>query len=119
MIHHSPHPEKILSEIKKYMNENSVLKIMLYAKDSWKNYMIDSGLDQPEDQYGCPIANTYTKQDVIELLDDMRFSPSIRIHIFPYQIEQYKRGEYVKQPWFESMPQKCSGLLKRILVGTY
>ena len=47
VIHHSPYPEKIISEIKKYMNENSVLKIMLYAKDSWKNYMIESGLDQP------------------------------------------------------------------------
>ena len=46
VIHHSPHPEKIIAEIKKYMNENSVLKIMLYAKNSWKNYMIDAGLDQ-------------------------------------------------------------------------
>ena len=119
MIHHSPHPEKDSFEIKKYMNENSVLKIMLYAKDSWKNYMIDSGLDQPEDQYGCPIANTYTKQDVIELLDGYEVLSIDQDHIFPYQIEQYKRGEYVKQPWFESMPRKCSGLLKRILVGTY
>ena len=62
VIHHSPHPENIVSEIKKYMNESSILKIMLYAKDSWKNYMIESGLDQPEAQYGCPIANTYTKR---------------------------------------------------------
>ena len=34
VIHHSPHPEKIISEIKKYMHENSVLKIMLYASES-------------------------------------------------------------------------------------
>ena len=32
VIHHSPHPERIVSEIKKYMNEDSTLKIMLYAK---------------------------------------------------------------------------------------
>ena len=104
VIHHSPHPEKIISEIKKYMNENSVLKIMLYAKDSWKNYMIDAGLDQPEAQYGCPIANTYTKQDVVELLDGYVVLSIEQDHIFPYQIEPYKKGKYIKQPWFDAMP---------------
>ncbi|MDW7642073.1 MAG: methyltransferase domain-containing protein, partial [Nitrosarchaeum sp.] len=94
VIHHSPHPEKIVSQIKKYMNENSVLKIMLYAKDSWKNYMIDAGLDQPEAQYGCPIANTYTKQDVVELLDGYEVLSIEQDHIFPYQIEPYKKGKY-------------------------
>ena len=104
VIHHSPHPEKIISEIKKYMNEDSTLKIMLYAKDSWKNYMIESGLDQPEAQYGCPIANTYTKDDIVELLDGYDIISIEQDHIFPYQVEPYKRGEYIKQPWFESMP---------------
>jgi len=104
VIHHSPHPEKIISEIKKYMNQNSVLKIMLYAKDSWKNYMIDAGLDQPEAQYGCPIANTYTKQDVVELLDGYEVLSIEQDHIFPYQIEPYKKGKYIKQPWFDAMP---------------
>jgi len=104
VIHHSPHPEKIISEIKKYMNQNSVLKIMLYAKDSWKNYMIDAGLDQPEAQYGCPIANTYTKQDVVKLLDGYEVLSIEQDHIFPYQIEPYKKGKYIKQPWFDAMP---------------
>jgi len=104
VIHHSSHSEKIISEIKKYMNENSVLKIMLYAKDSWKNYMIDAGLDQPEAQYGCPIANTYTKQDVVELLDGYEVLSIEQDHIFPYQIEPYKKGKYIKQPWFDAMP---------------
>lgn len=104
VIHHSPQPEKIISEIKKYMNQNSVLKIMLYAKNSWKNYMIEYGLDQPEAQYGCPIANTYTKEEVVELLDGFEVLSIDQDHIFPYQIEPYKRGEYIKQPWFEAMP---------------
>lgn len=115
VIHHSPHPEKILSEIKKYMNENSVLKIMLYAKDSWKNYMIEAGLDQPEAQYGCPIANTYTKQDVVDLLDGYEVLSIEQDHIFPYQVEPYKNGEYVKQPWFESMPQEMFRVLEKNL----
>ena len=115
VIHHSPHPEKIVSQIKKYMNENSVLKIMLYAKDSWKNYMIESGLDQPEAQYGCPIAKTYTKQDVVELLEGYEVLSIEQDHIFPYQIEPYKKGEYIKQPWFESMPDKMFRTLEKNL----
>ena len=115
VIHHSPHPEKIISEIKKYMNENSVLKIMLYAKDSWKNYMIESGLDQPEAQYGCPIAKTYTKQDVVELLEEYKVLSIEQDHIFPYQIEPYKKGEYHKQPWFESMPDQMFRTLEKNL----
>jgi len=115
VIHHSPHPEKIVSQIKKYMNENSVLKIMLYAKDSWKNYMIDAGLDQPEAQYGCPIANTYTKQDVVELLDGYEVLSIEQDHIFPYQIESYKRGEYIKQPWFDVMPTEMFETLEKKL----
>lgn len=115
VIHHSPHPENIVSEIKKYMNENSVLKIMLYAKDSWKNYMIGAGLDQPEAQYGCPIANTYTKQDVVELLDGYEVLSIEQDHIFPYQIEPYKKGKYIKQPWFDTMSTKMFETLEKNL----
>jgi SAM-dependent methyltransferase len=115
VIHHSPHPEKIIAEMKKYMNENSVLKIMLYAKDSWKNYMIESGFDQPEAQYGCPIANTYTKKDVVELLDGYDVLSIEQDHVFPYQVEPYKNGEYVKQPWFESMPPEMFRTLEKNL----
>lgn len=115
VIHHSPHPEKIISEIKNYMNENSVLKIMLYAKDSWKNYMIDAGLDQPEAQYGCPIANTYTKEEVVDLLDGYEVLSIEQDHIFPYQIEPYKKGEYLKQPWFAEMPDEMFGILEKKL----
>ena len=115
VIHHSPHPEKILFELERYMNKDSVLKIMLYAKDSWKNYMIESGLDQPEAQYGCPIANTYTKNEVVDLLEGYDIISIEQDHIFPYQIEPYKKGEYIKQPWFESMPLKMFKTLEKNL----
>jgi 2-polyprenyl-3-methyl-5-hydroxy-6-metoxy-1,4-benzoquinol methylase len=115
VIHHSPHPEKIISEIKKYMNGDSVLKIMLYASESWKNYMIESGFDQPEAQYGCPIANTYTKKEVEDLLDGFEVVSIEQDHIFPYQIEPYKEGKFEKQPWFESMPTEIFNVLKKNL----
>jgi len=115
VIHHSPCPEKIITEIKKYMNGNSILKIMLYAKDSWKNYMIDAGFDQPEAQYGCPIANTYTKEEVSNLLTGFDIVSIEQNHIFPYQIESYKNGKFEKQPWFEVMPDKIFNVLKKKL----
>ena len=114
VIHHSPQPKKIISEIKKYMNKDSTLKIMLYASESWKNYMIKAGYDQPEAQYGCPIAYTYTKDEARKLLDG--FDVVIeQNHRNPYQIEPYKRGEFVKQPWFESMPEEIFEVLKKNL----
>ena len=116
VIHHSPKPNLIIDQIYKYMDESSILKIMLYAKNSWKNYMIDAELDQPEAQYGCPVAYTYTEDEVYELLGDQFDVLSIeRDHIFPYQIEPYKKGEYIKEPWFETMPNEMFEVLEKKL----
>ncbi len=115
VIHHSPCPENIISEIKKYMDKNSELMIMLYAKNSWKNFMIEADLDQPEAQYGCPIANTYTKDDVRTLLKGFDIISINQKHIFPYQITPYKNGKFIKQPWFESMPKNVFDILENNL----
>jgi SAM-dependent methyltransferase len=104
VIHHSPYPEKILKQITKYMNKESELKLMIYAKNSWKNVMIEGGFDQPEAQFGCPIAFTYTHEEAQNLLKDFKILNIKQDHIFPYQIEKYKNNEYIKVPWFETMP---------------
>ena len=115
VIHHTPNPEKIISEIKNYMSKTSILKIMLYAKNSWKNYMIDAGLDQPEAQFGCPIANTYTKDDVQTLLEGFDILSIDQTHIFPYIIKDYKKGLYNKLPWFDVMPNSVFDALEKSL----
>ncbi len=100
VIHHSPHPEKIIAETVKYMGPDSELRIMLYAKYSTKNLMILLGLMQPEAQTGCPIANTYSRKAVRELLKDFDVISIEKEHIFPYKIAQYKKYEYKKSfPW--------------------
>ena len=96
VIHHSPNPNLIIDQIYKYMDDSTILKIMLYAKNSWKNYMIDAELDQPEAQYGCPIANTYTEDEVSDLLHGLEILSIEQNHIFPYQIEPYKQNQYRK-----------------------
>ncbi len=115
VIHHSPHPQKIIAELTKYMHKDTVLKIMLYSTISWKNYMIEAGLDQPEAQYGCPIAYTYTTEDVQELLAGFTILSCTKDHIFPYQIEPYKQGEYILQPWFAAMPKDMYTTLEKNL----
>jgi len=115
VIHHTPNPKNVFSEIKKYLKEDGTIRVMLYAKNSWKNYMIEEGLDQPEAQYGCPIANTYTKDEIAELMEDFKITSITQDHIFSYKIPEYKRGEYVKQPWFEHMDDEVFRTLEKHL----
>jgi SAM-dependent methyltransferase len=106
VIHHSPNPSNIIKQIANHMHKDSVLKIMLYAKNSWKAFMIEEGIDQPEAQSGCPIAFTYTKEEAQELLGERYNIIDIQQdHIFPYKIEPYRQSEYIKVPWFANMPE--------------
>ena len=36
VIHHSPDPQRIIHEIRKYLTARSELRLMLYSKWSWK-----------------------------------------------------------------------------------
>ena len=37
VIHHTPNPEKVFEEIKKYCGSNTEVRVMLYSKWSWKS----------------------------------------------------------------------------------
>ena len=88
---------------------------MLYAKNSWKNIMIDAGLDQPEAQSGCPIAFTYLPDEIPALLAGFAVKKIDQRHIFPYVIEKYVKYEYEVQPWFKAMPAQMFQALERSL----
>src|ERR1041384_8540086 len=55
VIHHSPHPERILKLAFEHLADAGELRIMLYAKNSIK-FLLGQ---QPEAQAGCPIVHTY------------------------------------------------------------
>lgn len=115
VIHHTPNIMNALRSIKRLCHGGSTVLIMIYAKDSYKQAMIDIGLDQPEAQYGCPIANSYTTQEAVEMFEEVGFR-DIKVtqdHIFPYKIDEYKNFEYVKQPWFDVMPDQVFNALKK------
>lgn len=115
VIHHAPRPERVVACLPNLLNVGGEVKCMLYAKNSWKNILIDAGWDQPEAQDNCPQAVTYTKSEARELFkafDNVRIEQDF---IFPWNIEHYVKYEYVKQPWFEAMPPELFKILERAL----
>jgi ubiquinone/menaquinone biosynthesis C-methylase UbiE len=114
VLHHTPSIDNALREIRKYMNKESHFKFMVYAANSWKQSMINAGLDQPEAQNGCPIANSYTRSQIEEILNKAGFKiDSIaQDHIFPYEVDSYKEHIYKKTPWFAAMPPNVMNVLE-------
>jgi len=41
VIHHTPSPERVFKEITKVLKPHGELKLMLYNKNSWKNFLIE------------------------------------------------------------------------------
>ncbi len=115
VLHHTPNPSKAISELKHFMHNDSELRIMLYAKNSWKNFMIEVNLDQPEAQNDCPFAYTYTNEEVTSLLEDFEITDISQDHIFPYKIERYVMYQYDLEPWFSVMPKKMFKSLEKKL----
>lgn len=119
VIHHTPDPEKIIKEIEKIISPEGELRIMLYAKNSTKNFMINLGLAQPEAQNGCPIAFTYTKRHIKNLLNGFDVRECKKDHIFPYEIEKYKQHKYSKRlPW-KILPSAVFRFFEKILGWHY
>ena len=117
VLHHTPSLDNALKGIRTLMHPESVFKMMVYAENSWKSAMIAAGLDQPEAQYGCPIANSYTNHEITEILHESGFSILAieQDHIFPYIVEAYKQFNYLRAPWFQSMPQEVFQALEKKL----
>lgn len=116
VIHHTPHPRAVIESVRKLIRPGGELRLMLYARNSWKALMIEAGLDQPEAQSGCPIALTYTPDQVRALLQGQFDAVEIRqAHIFPYVVEKYNRYEYEVQPWFKTMPERMFDVLQASL----
>jgi SAM-dependent methyltransferase len=120
VIHHTPNQRAVIEEVRKVIRLDGELRIMLYAKNSWKAIMIEAGVDQPEAQSGCPIATVYSTEMVKRLLSNLfEIVWTEQTHIFPYVIEKYLRYEYEVQPWFIAMTPKMFEAIERRLGWHY
>ncbi|MBN1359570.1 MAG: class I SAM-dependent methyltransferase [Sedimentisphaerales bacterium] len=124
VIHHTPQPHKALDEVRKYMGPDSVLKLMVYHRHSWKVLwiLVKYGrlafwkLDEliarySEAQTGCPVTYSYSPRTARDLLQGFTVRRATVDHIFPYRIPEYKRYEYRKVWYFEMLPK---GLFRRL-----
>ena len=113
VLHHTPHPYRVLRAAYSRLKMNGELRIMLYARWSLKNLL---GW-QPEAQADCPLARRYTERQACGLLQAAGFEVvSVRkTHIFPYQIPAYIEHRYVKRWGYRMLPGPVFRWLERCL----
>lgn len=107
VLHHTPNLDEALRGIRSACGPQTEIRIMVYAANSLKNALVQKGLAQPEAQGGCPVANTYSKEELGELFRaaGLQITEISQDHIFQWELDEYKKGKFVKLPWFQDMPK--------------
>jgi SAM-dependent methyltransferase len=128
VIHHSPHPDRIVNEIQKYMDTRSELRLMVYSRVSYKLFWIMrqenvwemSRIDElvaknSEAQTGCPVTYTYTPDSIRHLLKHFRVLDVSKAHIFTWDVEAYRQYEYKKdRAWANVSDEELASLEKEL-----
>ena len=115
VVHHTPDPRRGVEEMMRYMHPGSELRLMLYAKVSWKNFLIQLERMQPEAQPDCPVAFTYTARSIRQLLRGLEVISIRKDHIFPWSIPEYSQHRYRKVWYFRRMPRPVFRICERLL----
>lgn len=130
VIHHTPHPGRVLEQARRRMAPGGVLKLMVYNRHSWKVAGIVLGYgkgqfwaadrliaERSEAQTGCPVTFSYTRKSVRQLVEPAGFRlTDVRIdHIFPYRVKDYVEYRYVKKFPFNVLPVAVTRVLEQRL----
>jgi 2-polyprenyl-3-methyl-5-hydroxy-6-metoxy-1,4-benzoquinol methylase len=130
VIHHTPHPDHVLEQIRSYVRPGSIVKIMVYNRYSWKVFWIlmtygkgrfwrlaEVVARHSEAETGCPVTYTYTKRELRGLLirHGFRVKEMQAEHIFPYRISDYVQYRYVKEWYFRWLPGPLFHVMERRL----
>jgi 2-polyprenyl-3-methyl-5-hydroxy-6-metoxy-1,4-benzoquinol methylase len=128
VIHHTPHPERVIQEIRKYVTPESTVKIMVYNRWSWKvlwilfvygksqfwklNRLV---ADYSEAESGCPVTYCYSRPAGRRLLEEhgFRVTDVMVDHIFPYSIPEYVQYQHKMTWYFRWMPKPLFRALER------
>lgn len=119
VVHHTPHPERALAQMRQLAAPGATLKLMVYHRRSWKVFWILATQEHgrfwnaeeriakhAEAQIGCPVAFTYTRREGRQLVERAGFrAREVKAdHVFPYRIGDYLEYRYVREPYFRVMP---------------
>ena len=128
VLHHTPHPDRAIDQLRSYARPGTTLKIMMYYTYSWKVFWVVLTYGRArfwdwrrivaqnsEAQTGCPVTYTYTKRQLATLLEQhgFRVTESRVEHIFPYRIPDYVQYRYRKEWYFAWMPAPLFDWLQR------
>lgn len=115
VIHHSPHPEKILKKCNDFLKNDGEIRMMVYSKLSYKvfNLMKETGVwdfsvldtliaKYSEAQTGCPITYSYTLESAKKLFNDFTILDIKKAHIFSWNIPKYINYQYEKEECFKN-----------------
>ena len=121
VIHHTPHPESALAQMRALTALGGTLKLMVYHRRSWKVFWILAVEERgrfwkadeliakhSEAQTGCPVTFAYSRGEAREFVERNGFRvEDLHVdHVFPYRIRDYVDYRYVKEPYFRWMPEK-------------
>jgi len=128
VVHHTPHPERAIEQIRALVAPQGTLKLMVYHRRSWKVFWIvvtkgygrfwktgELVATHSEAQTGCPVTFSYTRREGRELVERAGFHVTdVGVdHVFPYRIRDYVEHRYVKQPYFRWMPERMFRAFER------
>jgi ubiquinone/menaquinone biosynthesis C-methylase UbiE len=120
VIHHTPHPDRALAEMRALTAPGGALKLMVYHRRSWKVFWIvvaqgrgrfwktdELVAEYSEAQTGCPVTFAYTREEGRELVEQAGYRvQDLHVdHVFPYRVRDYVEYRYVKEPYFRWMPE--------------
>jgi SAM-dependent methyltransferase len=112
VLHHTPHPDRVLTGLKGWFKPGGELRLMLYNRYSWKAFWILAKYGKmqfwrwaelvqrySEAQEGSPWTTTWTPRLAGKLLTQTGYDVrSMKVdHIFPYRVEDYRKGNYVQE----------------------
>jgi len=128
VIHHTPHPERVLEQIKLFCKPGTELRVMVYSKWSWKVLWIiltygkgaiwrsdELVRTYSEAQDGSPVTYSYSFDGARRLMRDYEVVDIRKDHIFPYQIDKYVKYEYQWVWYFRWLPTAWFSWLERRL----
>jgi ubiquinone/menaquinone biosynthesis C-methylase UbiE len=117
VIHHTPHPERVIEQIHRYVDRESLLKVMVYHRASWKvlwmllkhgrrpgETLDDLIARHSEAETGCPVTYSYTRETVRDFLRGFEILDTRVDHIFPYRIPEYRNYQYRRVWYFRHLP---------------
>lgn len=130
VIHHTPHPERVLAHVRDYLAPGGTLKLMVYNRWSWKvlGIVLRHGkgrlwraaelvAEHSEAQIGSPVTYTYTRRELRDLLErhGFRVAGVFVDHIFPWRVRDYVEYRYVQAFPFRLLPAPLFRRLERAL----